>query len=441
MRIGSHLLYIAAALLLTLLFSSCKKEVPESTPGKAMDAADADGALGALGDPTREMRGVYIATVYDLDFPSKAGLDADTLKSELDSIVDDVERLGFNAIFFQVRGSCDAMYKSSIFPVSEYLTGVTGGELPGGFDPLSYLIEIAHARDIDVHAWVNPLRVTRGSPSRPKTDVTALAANSPARLHPEYTVEYAGELYFDAGMPEVRELIADGVREIIDGYDVDGILFDDYFYPYPEDGYEFDDSATYEKYSGGRELGDFRRESVNEMVRLVYETVKAADERCRFGIAPFGIWRNDNGENGGSATRGLESYDEIYCDTLAWVKGGYVDYVAPQLYWSFSRESAPYGVLADWWDEQVRGTGVDLYISHAAYKYGEDEWSFAHAVHELTEQVKHARPLISYRGSIMYSLSSLRENASGVADDIEAAYFRSVSYFKKDGGKYTYYGE
>ena len=140
-------------------------------------------------------------------------------------------------------------------------------------------------------------------------------------------------------MPEVRELIADGVREIIDGYDVDGILFDDYFYPYPEDGYEFDDSATFEKYGGGRELGDFRRESVNEMVRLVYETVKAADEGCRFGIAPFGIWRNDDGENGGSATRGLESYDEIYCDTLAWVRGGYVDYVAPQMYWSLARSS------------------------------------------------------------------------------------------------------
>ena len=420
----------AFLLIIACLFSlvSCTRSGGEETALSPMEPDVDYPAGGSYGVPVAELRGIYIATVYNLDFPSKPGLDAGKLAEELDDIVENTAALGCNAIYFQVRGASDAMYDSDIFPVSEYLTGKKNGELPDGFDPLGYLIDAAHASGIAVHAWVNPLRVTRGGTSKnPKTDPDLLPKGSPARISPELTVPYAGELYYDAGLPEVRKLVARGVSEIVTNYDVDGVLFDDYFYPYPEDGYEFDDSASYERYGSG-DIGDWRRENINKMVSLCYEAVKAADPECRFGIAPFGIWQNDDGKNGGSATRGLESYESIYCDTLAWVKGGYVDYIAPQIYWNFSHKSAPYGVIADWWCAQLDGTGVELYVSHAAYKYGTDDWKFAGAVGEMREQLKYARRLISYRGSILYGYSELVADTDGVAGEVTECFSDEVYY-------------
>lgn len=422
-----------AALILTIacLFSlvSCTRDKGDPNTALSPMAPDNDyPAGGSYGDPVAELRGIYIATVYNLDFPSKPGLPAEVLSAELDKIVENTEALGCNAIYFQVRGASDAMYDSEIFPVSEYLTGKKNGELPDGFDPFRYLIDAAHAHGIAVHAWVNPLRVTRGgTPQKPKTDPDLLPKDSPARSVPELTVAYAGELYYDAGVPAVRELVARGVSEIVTNYDVDGVLFDDYFYPYPEDGYEFDDADSFEKYGSG-DIGNWRRENINKMVKSCYEAVKAADPDCRFGIAPFGIWQNDDGENGGSDTRGLESYWSIYCDTLAWVKGGYIDYVAPQIYWNFSHKSAPYGVLADWWCAQLDGTGVELYVSHAAYKYGTDDWKFAGAVGEMREQLTYARRLITYRGSILYGYSELCADTGGVAGEVAECFSDDIYY-------------
>lgn len=384
-------------------------------------------------DVSEEIRGVYIATAYNINFPSRQGLSAEKLAEELDEIVENVKSAGLNAIFFQVRPSSDAMYDSDIFPVSEYLTGKTGGELPNGFDPLEYIIKKAHENGIELHAWVNPLRVTRGSLSNPKTDISSLPEGHPARLMPEMTVSYAGELYYDPGMPEVRELVADGVLEIVKNYDVDGIMFDDYFYPYPEtdeNGQDivFDDSLSYSLYGEGYEKDDFRRENINRLVKLCYDAVKSVDVTCRFGIAPFGIWQNDDGSNGGSATSGMEAYSAIYCDAVAWVEGGYVDYLAPQIYWNFSKKSASYSVLADFWNKNLDGTGIDLYISHAAYKYGTDEWQEAGTVDEITAQISYARELISYKGSIFYGYSALCENIEGILDETETVYKDSIVY-------------
>ncbi len=377
----------------------------------------------------KELRGVYIATVYNIDFPSKKGLGKDELARELDDIIENTASLGCGAIYFQVRGASDAMYNSELFPVSEYLTGVKNGELPDGFDPLYYLIEHAHARGIEVHAWVNPLRVTRGgTAAKPKTDTANLPEGSPARKSPELTLAYEGELYYDPGVPEARKLVADGVRELVEGYDIDGVLFDDYFYPYPKSGVEIPDTGTYKKYGSGEDIGDFRRNNINKMVKGCYDAIKASDPDCLFGIAPFGIWQNDDGKNGGSATRGLESYEAIFCDTLAWVKGGYVDYIAPQIYWSFSHKSAPYAVLADWWNAALDGTGVDFCISHAAYKYGTEDWSFAGTVDELQEQLSYARELITYRGSILYGYSALVADTDGVASEARSSFSEEVFY-------------
>ena len=277
-----------------------------------------------------------------------------------------------------------------------------------------------------MYAWVNPLRVTTGSAAYPQTDRSALPADSYAAKHPETVVAYAdGKLYFNVGLPEVRTLVADGVREICENYAVDGIIFDDYFYPYPVDGAAFDDDAAYAAYGADfADRADFRRDSVNKLVKACYDAVKAADPAIRFGVSPFGIWKNGDGENGGSATRGLSAYDAIYCDALAWVKGGYVDYLAPQLYWSFDTASARYDTLCEWWNRALDSSGVDLYINHGAYRYAEGKMESG----EMTKQTAYARDLYAYRGSLYYGYAALRDNAGGLTDEVRALFAKAISY-------------
>ncbi len=409
------------------LLISCRDE--NTFPSDAHDALPAISPateLRAMTDPANEVRGVYIATVYNIDFPTRSNLSADALRAELNDILNTVENAGLNTIYFQVRPVSDALYDSAIFPVSTALS--TNGRLT--FDPLAYLVEEGHRRNLSVHAWINPLRASLGSAKKPATDPSLLQDGSPAKEHPEWTVAYAdGRLYYNPALPEVRELIAAGVREIIESYSVDGILFDDYFYPYPvtdENGITaaFDDSASYALYGDGRSLADFRRESVNEMIRLVYDTVKDVSDDVQFGVAPFGIWQNDNGTNGGSATRGLESYKTIYCDPIAWAKGGYIDYLAPQIYWRFSTSVAPFDELVRWWNLALDGTGVDLLVSHAAYNY--EEW--ASPFGEMTEQIKFAREKITYRGSIFYGYDEIRTNLHAITDELIEVYAESILY-------------
>ena len=385
-------------------------------------------------NPDSEMRGMWIATVQNINYPSSTKLSKQKLMSELDDIINTAKKLGFNAIFFQVRPSADALYDSDIFPISKYAYGSQRMFSEGDFDILGYLLENAHQNNIRVHAWVNPLRVTAGSASAPETSVDALYALHPARKNPEWVRAYAdGKLYFDAGIPEVRDLVASGVREIVERYDVDGVIFDDYFYPYPVseeiDGgsvdIEFDDAATYKKYGEGYEsLGDFRRDSINKMVKSCYDAIKEVDPECLFGVAPFGIWQNDDGKNGGSATGGLSSYNDIYCDPLAWAEGGYIDYLAPQIYWRFTTGIAPYGELVDWWNAALDGTGVELYIAHGVYLY--DSWKNIDS--EITRQIDYAREKLHYKGSILYGYAAIYANSNGLSDEIDRAFTENIIY-------------
>jgi len=259
-----------------------------------------------------------------------------------------------------------------------------------------------------------------GSASAPKHDPNELADGHPVKEHPEYAVAYAdGRLYLDCGLPEVRTLIADGVAEIVNGYDVDGIIFDDYFYPYPVYDNKntliaFDDGDTYSKYVGEMTLSDWRRDNVNKMVEECYRAVKNADPECEFGIAPGGIWQNNNGTNGGSDTSGFETYTSLYCDPTAWVRGGYVDYLAPQIYWQFTTSAARYDTLVRWWNTLLEGTGVDLIISHGVYNY--DTWE--NPENELRCQVEFARSELAYKGSILYGYDALIRNSNGLADEV-----------------------
>ena len=311
-------LICVAAALIPYVFSNTK--AAKEAFNSASFSAPPEGETAEAG----KTLAVWIASVYNLNYPTETNMSETRLRSEAAEICDNCVSLGLNTVYLQVRPSADALYKSDYFPWSDVLTGVQGND--PGCDPLQIFIEEAKKRDIAVHAWINPYRVTVGSLKYPKTDTDRLAGNNPARLHPEWTVEYAGALYFNPGIPEVRRLIIDGAVEIARKYAVSGVHMDDYFYPYPvvSDGetLEFDDSAQYALYGGGMSLGDWRRECVNELVKGLYTSLKIVNQELEFGISPFGVWANNDGVNGGSDTEAsTEGYYDLYADAQAWIDG------------------------------------------------------------------------------------------------------------------------
>ena len=404
-----------AVVLGIILLGSKEEELPED---EEPDNIFVPGVL----DDRDPINGVWIASVFNINFPTANDLSEEVLCAELDDIVLTTKSAGLNTIFFQVRPESDALYDSEIFPVSRYLS--SDGELT--LDALEYITNKAHSEGISVHAWINPVRVT----SSQGIELDDLREDNPARGNPAYTVKYAdGKIYYNLGVPEVRELICDGVREIVENYDVDGIVFDDYFYPYPvykvnDEGesvaVDFDDREAYGKYnSEGLDIADWRRQNVNLLVESVNDTVKKSDKSCLFGVSPFGIWKNGYGDESGSLTSGNESYKTIYCDTVAFIKGGYVDYIAPQLYWTAEQESASYTVLCDWWAEMVKGTKVRLLVCHGAYRYDND-WSEPEGI--ITSQVEYAKNKELYRGSLFYGYQAIKNNVHGLYDEITKIY-------------------
>ena len=417
---------VLCCLIASLFLVCCGTDIDTSLPGRS--GANVPAPLVGLLDPDSEIRGVWIATVYNIDFPTAPDLPAYELTRQLDEILDNCSAWGLNTIFFQVRPSCDALYDSDLFPVSRFLS--TTGEL--AVDPLSYLLEAAHRREIFVYAWVNPLRIS-----------TSYSTGSalPDGITGDMTVEYDGKLVLNAGVPAARDFVADGVREIVSKYDVDGVVFDDYFYPYPVNDdsgarVQFDDAAAYEKYGAGESLADFRRQSVNDLVKKCYDAVKSADSGCRFGVSPFGVWRNSE-DVGGAGTFGFEAYDELYCDAKAWVGGGYVDFLCPQIYWQRSSSGTPYELLVKWWNGVLGAGEVDLLISHAAYRYEEGDWS--DPAGEMKAQVEFARSQMAYRGSVFYGYDELKNNVSGIAGEVTDVYENEIVYLSpsSDGSDIT----
>ncbi|MBR6676179.1 MAG: family 10 glycosylhydrolase [Clostridia bacterium] len=401
--------FVVASIVMVLVLSLGKK--PENSP----PAEEQTKTFTAI----ESINGVWIATVSNTNFPSAPDLSEIQLKSELDSIVENAADIGLNAIFFQVRPASDSLYNSEIFPVSEYLS--TNGELT--LDCLDYLVKKAKDRGIGVHAWINPLRVATGG------TVDALADGNPAKADASLAVKYAdGKIYYDCGNPKVRQLICNGIREVVENYDVAGIVFDDYFYPYPvyethSDGTksiaDFDDAATYAKYGQNfDDIGDWRRNNVNTLIEECYKTVKEIDQSCLFGVSPFGIWKNGYGDESGSRTSGAQSYYDIYCDTLEWAKVGYIDYVAPQLYWTNNTQAAPYGELIEWWGRMLAEAKVPLLVSHAAYRYS--EWESPSGI--ITSQVVAAGKQETYCGSIFYGYGEIYYNKEGIINELMELY-------------------
>jgi len=333
----------------------------------------------AEGSAAKDFRAVWVSTVLNLDFPTKKALSVADMKKEVDDTVALAVQTGLNAIVLQVRPNADALYASDIFPWSEYLTGSQGVAPAGGFDPLAYWVAQCHAAGLELHAWINPYRVTHTAHRR--TNVNVLATKSPARQNPSWVVSHENALYFNPGLPQVRQLVIDGVKEIITKYDVDGIHLDDYFYP----GTNFNDDAAYKQYGNGLSRDDWRRENVNTLIKDMQAMIRATKPSVRFGVSPFAIWQNKTSSPLGSDTRGAESYKTMYADTRRWVQEGWVDYICPQIYWLIGYDIADYQKVLSWWADVCRGTDVDLYVGHAAYREAENQKGWAgEIVRQLT---------------------------------------------------------
>jgi len=368
----------------------------------------------------KELRGVWVASVLNIDYPSAPTADPEILKAEALEILDDALNTGFNSVFLQIRPTSDAFYKSSFYPWSKYLTGIQGKAPEDGFDPLDFWITEAHKRGIELHAWINPYRITKKTSSEANPAISSLYPSHPARLHPDWVVKYSdNNLYFNPGIPEVQQFIVDSILEVVNNYDVDGIHFDDYFYP----GKDFDDAKTFAIYGkNSTNIGDWRRANITALVSEVSKSLKAIDRKVRFGISPFGIWANKASNSLGTDTKGLESYYDHFADSRQWVKSGIIDYIIPQIYWNIGYSAADYSKLLDWWGTTVKNTPVDLYIGQAAYKACNSSTSSAwYGVSEIENQLLLNQKYPEVKGNVFYNYTSLKNNP-GLTATIKAIY-------------------
>ncbi len=375
-------------------------------------------AAAAEGTPTayrdRELRGEWIASVSNIDWPSRTGLSPAAQQAEFIALLDHARSIGLNAVFAQVRPAADAFWPSRYEPWSQYLTG-TQGQDPG-YDPLGFMVQAAHDRGLALHAWFNPYRVSLQS------DVTKLVPGHPARLHPEWIVSYGGQLYYNPGIPAARAFVENAIMDAVERYEVDGVHFDDYFYPYPVGDADFPDDDAFATY--GADFTDraaWRRHNVDLLVREVCDRVRTARPEAAFGVSPFGIWRNASSDPRGSATNGTQSYDALNADTLGWVRKGWLDYIAPELYWNIGLPVADYAVLAPWWAQAVRGTDVQLWIGQALYKAGDpaqpDAWQDPA---ELSRHLTMDRGLPEINGEILFSAADVTADRIGAVARLSA---------------------
>jgi uncharacterized lipoprotein YddW (UPF0748 family) len=367
----------------------------------------------------REMRGMWLATVANRDWPSKQGLTADEQRAELIGHLDTAVKCRLNTVIFQARPTADALWPSPYEPWSQVLTG-TQGEAPG-WDPLGTAVQEAHARGLDLHAWFNPYRIAN------HTDPTKLVASHPARKHPDWVVTYGGKLYYNPGLPEVRAFVQDAMLDAVQKYPVDAVHFDDYFYPYPVAGQTFDDDAAFERYGGGfASRAEWRRDNINQLVRETAARLKGIRPGTRFGISPFGVWRNAANDPLGSDTRaGVQTYDDLYADTRRWVREGWIDYICPQLYWNIGFAAADYAKLVAWWADVARGSATKLYLGEALYKAGDPAQPAAwQDPAELSRHLTLARDHPQARGHVFFAAKDVAADRIGAMARVVADHYQ-----------------
>jgi len=364
--------------------------------------------------PPREFRGAWIATVANLDWPSKPGLSVAEQKAELITLLDRAVQLHLNAVIFQVRPMADAVYASPLEPWSEFLTGTMGRPPQPFYDPLAFAIEEAHKRGLELHAWFDPFRASL-PPSQVRSPV---ALDHISRIHPEWVRRYGDLLWLDPGEPAARQHVLNVITDVVRRYDVDGVTFDDYFYPYPEKDaagrtIDFPDDASWRKYGvrSGMTRDEWRRANVNGFIQNVYHSIKALKPWVKFGISPFGIWRPGYPKQ----IQGLDAYAKIYADSRRWLADGWLDYFSPQLYWAIDSPQQSFPVLLNWWSEQNvkhRHFWPSLDAVNVGTKWKPDE---------IARQIQIVRKQSGATGEIIYHLRNLLDNRA-LADVIRVQY-------------------
>src|SRR3954469_22815801 len=361
--------------------------------------------------PKYELRAAWIATVVNIDWPSKKGLPVDQQKAEYITMLDSLQHLGMNAVIVQVRPAADAFYPSPYEPWSEWLTGTQGIAPEPYYDPLKFMIDEAHKRGMEFHAWLNPYRAVFDMRN------SSVASNHITRVHKDWFLMYGGKKYFNPGLPQVMQYVTNIVKDIVTRYDVDAIHMDDYFYPYRITGKEFPDEATYEKYGNSLKKEDWRRSNCDTIIKMIHDTIVAVKPMVKFGISPFGVWRNKSKDDDGSDTKaGQTNYDDLYADILLWLKNSWIDYVAPQLYWEIGNKFCDYETLLDWWGKH--SYDKDVYVGHALYRTVENPTPAWRNPVELPNEIKFLRENKNIQGSIYFSASNFYSNPNGWADTL-----------------------
>lgn len=367
----------------------------------------------------REVRGIWIATVTNIDWPSRPGLSPAQQRQELIAILDQHQQTGINTVMLQVRPTADAFYAKSRELWSHWLMGKQGLSPMPEYDPLEFAIKECHARGMELHAWFNPYRATMSA--KAVTDASHIS-----KTKPEWFYTYAGQKLFDPGIPEVREYIMQVILDVVKGYDIDGVHFDDYFYPYPVSGQKISDQATFVKYPNGfNNINDWRRNNVDLLIKMVNDSVHHYKKHVKFGVSPFGIWKNYRQDTLGTKSNGLSNYHELFADSRKWIKEGWVDYINPQIYFTFSRAQAPFSVLTDWWSNNTFGR--HLYIGQAAYLIrnpalkGELAWT---KLNEIPNQIRYIRANNRVQGSIFFSSKSMSTVAKSLTDSLRSNFYQ-----------------
>ncbi|UCE94146.1 MAG: family 10 glycosylhydrolase [Flavobacteriaceae bacterium] len=383
------------------------------------------GALAQDSSP-REFRGVWVATVGNIDWPSKKNLTSGQQKKEILNLLDLFKRLNFNAVIFQIRPSADAFYNSKYEPWSYYLNGENNKAPHPYYDPLAFIIEETHKRGMEFHAWLNPYRAVVNYQEY-RSNPFPLTYEKP-----EWFINYGKNKYFDPGIPEVRSYTTKIVTDIVQNYDIDAIHFDDYFYPYKIRDEVFDDARSFASHGGNffpEKKDDWRRENVNYIIRDLHHTIKELKPWVQFGISPFGVWRNQEDDQRGSETlAGQTNYDDLFADILYWMKNGWIDYILPQAYWHIGHEKVSYDKVIRWWSDNSFGT--NLYIGHGIYKLGNNKEALAwtkKGPNEIEKQLEMNKSLSSIDGSVFFSAKSFISNTYNINNALKDRFYKHPS--------------
>jgi uncharacterized lipoprotein YddW (UPF0748 family) len=370
--------------------------------------------------PKREMRAVWIATVANTDFPSKKNLHPYAQQDEYSRIISQHKAAGINAVIVQVRPATDAFYHSDKELWSEWLTGKQGSSPRPFYDPLDFMIEEAHKNGMEFHAWFNPYRAIFDTTKRQE----AIHPEHITNRKSEWFIQYGKNKYFNPALPQVRAYITEVIADVVKRYSIDAVHFDDYFYPYPIANTSFDDQKSFEKYGEGfSNIDDWRRQNINLLIEGVANTIRQIKPKVKFGISPFGIWRNSRDEKQGSiTTTGTTSYEQLYADVRLWLKNGWIDYVVPQVYFHHQYKPAPYQKLVDWW--AANSFGKHLYIGQAAYKIGSKTDTLWQDPTEMPKQLRYNRQCENIKGSVFFSSKSLTRINPSFSDSLKNNFYR-----------------